>query len=266
MPSPCYNGRNINGVRLIVLHTAEGATTIESLGNFFSNYNNQVSSHTGADDKLGKIGEYVTRGNASWTCANYNPVAVQMELCGFASWSESTWKNQHHNMLENCARWIAEESAKLGIPIVKLSAGQAQGTGRGVCQHRDLGAGGGGHTDCGNGFPMDYVINLAKNGTVTTPPSGGMIQMSNVTIPIGAGKTDIAIPVGATRVRIYGSDDSGGAAWSATLDWRGGGTTENPDASANGDKVSDWKIPPDVKGLRFKRRDNGNFPLSISFG
>jgi N-acetylmuramoyl-L-alanine amidase len=164
IPSPCYHGRNIGGVRLIVLHTAEGARTIEDLGHFFQNYNNQVSSHVGADDQLGKIGEYVSRGNAAWTQANYNNVAVALELCGFASWSESTWKNQHHNMLRNCADWIAEESKKLGIPITRLNNSQAQGNGRGVTQHINLGAGGGNHVDCGSGFPMDYVLNLAKGG------------------------------------------------------------------------------------------------------
>jgi hypothetical protein len=90
--------------------------------------------------------------------------------------------------------------------------------------------------------------------------------MSNITIPAGTGKTDVAIPSGAARIRLYGSDDSGGATWQVTLDWRGGGTGENPDASANGDKVSDWAIPPSVKAVRIKRRDTGNFPISVSFG
>jgi hypothetical protein len=181
MPSPNYSSRGGAGVRLIVLHTAEGATTIESLGNFFASSSAGVSSHVGVDDKLGKVGEYVTRGNKAWTAANANPVAVQAELCGFASWSDSTWRNSHANMLNNAARWIAEESGKFGIPITKLSASQAQGSGRGVCQHRDLGAWGGNHSDCGNGFPMDYVLSMAVDmfgggdggGGSTPPPTTG---------------------------------------------------------------------------------------------
>jgi len=171
MPSPCYHGRSTSGVRLIVLHTAEGARTIESLGNFFANYNNQVSSHVGADDQRGKIGEYVKPGNAAWTQANYNNAAVSLELCGFASWSTSEWKNNHANMLQNCADWIAEEAKRFGIPITKLSNSQAQGSGRGVCQHVNLGAGGGGHVDCGSGFPMDYVLDLAR-GKAPSQPQG----------------------------------------------------------------------------------------------
>jgi hypothetical protein len=248
----------VNGVRLIVLHTAEGARTIEDLGHFFQNYNNQVSSHTGADDKLGKIGEYVTRGNASWTCANYNPIAVQMELCGFASWSASEWKNNHHNMLRNCADWIAEESVKLGIPITKLSAGQAQGSGRGVCQHRDLGAGGGGHTDCGNGFPIDYVLDMARGGSTSAPSTGGD-TMAEIILNKGAGaKTPMAFPFGATKLRMVCRDSA-----SVKVDWLpGGGDTMTPSY----DNPPQWNIPNDARGAIFTRNDAGTNDVSVAVG
>jgi hypothetical protein len=161
MPSPNYSSRGGADVRLIVLHTAEGARTIEELGNFFANPSSQVSSHTGIDDKDGVIGEYVQRPNKAWTAAGANPVAVQVELCAFARWTAIEWNN-HPNMLENCARWIAEEAKRFNIPIQQLSASQAQGSSRGVCQHADLGAWGGGHWDCGSGFPMDRVVRRAR--------------------------------------------------------------------------------------------------------
>ncbi len=162
IPSPNYSSRGGATVRLIVIHTAEGATTIESLGSFFANPSSDVSSHAGADDKAGTIGEYVKRGSKAWTAANANPVAVQLELCGFASWSRDVWRNKHANMLDNCARWIAEEAAAFGVPIVKLSSSQAQGSGRGICAHSELGSWGGGHSDPGSGFPFDDVIAAAK--------------------------------------------------------------------------------------------------------
>jgi hypothetical protein len=150
-----------------VLHTAEGALTIESLGGYFQG---QVgaSSHVGADDKANTVGEYVKRGNKAWTQASYNGVAVSMELCAFASWSTDEW-NRHQNMLDNCAKWIAEECAFYGIPITKLSASQAQGSGRGICQHVDLGSSGGGHHDCGPGFPIDRVLDMARGGSSPEP-------------------------------------------------------------------------------------------------
>ena len=45
--SPNYSSRAGSGVRLIVVHTAEGATTIENLGSWFQNPSSGVSSHTG---------------------------------------------------------------------------------------------------------------------------------------------------------------------------------------------------------------------------
>jgi len=161
--SPNYSSRGGAGVRLIVLHTAEGATTIEELGNFFASSSSGVSSHVGIDDKAGTIGEYVKRPNKAWTAANANPYAVQAELCAFAKWSKAEW-DKHPAMLENAARWVAEEAAYFGIPITKLSPSQAQGSGRGVCQHDDLGAWGGGHWDCGSGFPIDRVLDMARGG------------------------------------------------------------------------------------------------------
>lgn len=161
MPSPNYSSRGGAAVRLIVLHTAEGARTIEELGNFFASSSAGVSSHVGIDDKADVIGEYVKRPNKAWTAANANPYAVQAELCAFASWSSAEW-DRHPNMLENCARWIAEEAAYFDLPITKLSPSAAQGTGKGVCQHVDLGSWGGGHWDCGGSFPIDKVLQMAK--------------------------------------------------------------------------------------------------------
>lgn len=162
--SPNYSSRSGSTVRLIVLHTAEGARTYQSLGSFFANPASGVSSHVGIDDTPNVIGEYVDRGNKAWTAANANPIAVQAEMCAFAAWSPYEWST-HQQMLKNCAAWIAEEAKAFGIPLVKLSPQQAQSNGRGICQHIDLGAWGGGHVDCGPAFPIDQVIEMAKGGS-----------------------------------------------------------------------------------------------------
>jgi len=248
IPSPCYHGRNSGGVRLIVLHTAEGARTIEDLGHFFQNYNNQVSSHVGADDKLGKVGEYVSRGNASWTAANYNNVAVQMELCGFAAWSTAEWKNNHHNMLRNCADWIAEESKKFGIPITKLNDGQAQGSGRGVCQHKNLGAGGGGHVDCGSGFPMDYVLDMARGGGSAPPEPERARDQEDLTMLLDFGafgpdkKIALAVPRDVAHLRLVCY-----AGARVNVQWKGS-STQTPTADLTGGKRVDVKMPSDQTG------------------
>jgi hypothetical protein len=166
IPSPNYSVRN-SGVRLIVLHTAEGARTYQSLGNYFANPVAGVSSHAGIDDTPGVIGVYVKRADKAWTQANANPYSVSAELCAFANWDSAEW-HRHPVMLENCAHWIQEEAAAFGIPIRKLTAPQAQSGQAGVCQHVDLGAAGGSHWDCGPSFPIDEVIAMA-GGILTEP-------------------------------------------------------------------------------------------------
>jgi hypothetical protein len=158
-------------VRLIVVHTAEGSRTYQSLGNYFASSSSGVSSHTGIDDTPGVIGEYVARGDKAWTQGNANPYSVATELCAFAAWPIEEW-DRHPVMLENCAKWIAEEASAFGIPLRRLSAGEAQGSAAmGVCQHVDLGAAGGGHTDCGSSFPMDRVIAMAAGGGAPLAPT-----------------------------------------------------------------------------------------------
>jgi hypothetical protein len=149
-------------VRLVIVHTAEGALTYQSLGSFFSSGSAGVSSHTGIDDTPGRIGEYVKRGNKAWTAGDANPYSVNVELCGFASWSPAEWE-RHPTMLDNCARWIAEECRHYGIPIVKLGANEATHGGRGVCGHVDV-SGPGGHWDPGPSFPWSKVIHAAAHG------------------------------------------------------------------------------------------------------
>ena len=177
IPSPNFSSRLGSSVRMAVLHTAEGALNFQALGHFFADSAVQASSHVGIDDTLGTIGEFVTRGNKAWTQAAFNPVAVSAELCGFASWTREQWLGDHEDMLRNAAMWVAEECNRFGIPIVALTPTQAQGTGRGVCQHSDLGTAGGGHHDCGPGFPMDVVIDWAKNGFPVPPVASEVTQM-----------------------------------------------------------------------------------------
>ena len=173
IPSPNYYVGN-SGRRLLVIHSTEGITHWRDLGIFFQDGNRGASSHTGIDNfDKGTIGEYVARSNAAWTSANANGVAVQAELCAPSgasdNWSRDKWMSQTV-MLQNCADWLREESEATGIPLTILTPGQAQGSGRGVCQHADLGSWGGGHHDCGKNFPIDYVVNLALGTTPATKP------------------------------------------------------------------------------------------------
>ena len=90
IPSPNYSARG-SGVRLIVLHTAEGSTSYQSLGAYFASSSSGVSSHVGIDDTPGRIGVYVAREYKAWTQGNANPYSVAAELCAFAAWGPDEW-------------------------------------------------------------------------------------------------------------------------------------------------------------------------------
>lgn len=190
IPSPNYSSRSGATVRLIVLHTSEGATSYTSLGSFFANPASQVSSHVGIDDTPGTVGEYVQRDNGkAWTAADANPYSTQAEICtpsGGYLWTTDQW-NQHPSMLANIAAWVAEEATHFGIPIVRLSAAQAQGGSAGCCQHVDLGSQGGGHVDCGDGFPMDAVLAMAQGGSTPALPTTDQEEPEMVIIRMSSG-------------------------------------------------------------------------------
>ncbi|HET6194116.1 MAG TPA: N-acetylmuramoyl-L-alanine amidase [Acetobacteraceae bacterium] len=203
IPSPNYSSRGGSGVRLVIVHTAEGALTYKALGNYFASGSAGVSSHTGIDDTPGRIGEYVKRPNKAWTSGDANPYSVNVELCGFAAWSPAEWE-RHPTMLDNCARWIAEECRHYGIPITKLGAGQTA-SGRGVCGHVDV-SGPGGHWDPGPSFPWSKVIAAAKSGGPVygppPPPPWTPATLSTLGADPGA-----AVPVGLrTAIRSMGDE------------------------------------------------------------
>lgn len=228
IPSPNYSARS-GSVRLVVVHTAEGARSFRDLGGFFGNASSQVSSHVGIDNERGSIGEYVKRPDKAWTQSAYNSMAVSVELCGApfntstpcgANWSGAEW-NEHDAMLANLADWIREECEHYNLPITKLSASQAQGTGRGVCGHVDLGAAGGGHYDPGPNFPWSRVMDMARTGTDPAPePDQPDDQALAVVLKNnGALEAFVELPSGEVQHRWQPKENAG--QWS---EWQSMGT------------------------------------------
>jgi hypothetical protein len=275
LPSPNKSSRGGAKVRLIVIHATEGATTYQSLGNWFANPGAQVSSHTGIDNAAGDvIGEYVKPPDKAWTGGNANPVAIQTELCvpsgASAGWSADRWK-QHPHMLRKCAAWIAEEAKRYGIPITKLTAGQAQGSGRGVCQHNDLGSWGGNHFDCGRGFPIDHVLNMARGKPAAPPPKqpddypameAEPMQLEFFKAADGAPRCAVAVPKyysdGKSRIRFAAVEPN-----KLRVDFAGKGKTANLTLSYD-QRAQGAAIPA---GCQFivVRRDSGTGPVDTCF-
>jgi len=206
IPSPNYSGRGGQAVRLLVIHTAEGARTIESLGSYFQG-DVEASSHAGADDKPGTVGIYVERSSSAWTQCDYNGVAASLELCGFAAWTAAEWE-AHPHMVDNAGLWLGEEAAAFGIPLRLLTAAEAQGGAAGVCDHAALGAAGGGHWDVGSSFPWSRALDVA-GGAAPPPPSSP---------PSGGGTTAPPFP-GVLLINPHAGD--GTATWQAKMIERG---------------------------------------------
>lgn len=186
LPSPNYTGDGITPNKF-VFHTTEGAMTIRDLGAWFAQPVAQCSSHWGVDNfEPGVVGAYVYESNRAWTQANANPYCLSVEMCGYASWSRDTWLNGKGVLLRTVADLCGAVCRKYAIPIRALSATEAQAPGvKGCCQHRDFGAWGGGHSDCGDGFPMDTVLQWAAQGApVTKPPASkrGSEDMPAITV------------------------------------------------------------------------------------
>jgi peptidoglycan hydrolase-like protein with peptidoglycan-binding domain len=164
--TPTGNYSSGSKKRLIVIHTMEGFTGPNGAYDCAIYFKGDVgaSSQVCIDNNRGKVWECVSRSNASWTQCNYNSVSVSAEQSGYASWSRDYWHSNRSNQLHNMADWIAEEAAKLGIPITKISNPNSSG----VIYHSELGSTGCGHSDPGSGYPINDVIAWAKG---TSPPT-----------------------------------------------------------------------------------------------
>ena len=150
------NQSSRNGVkpRLIVLHTTEGHNRegledLRGLVSFFNNSANQVSSHV-ANDAEGNDARMVPDERKAFTQAAFNSLSLSIEQIGFAS-----QKQFPEPQLRNTALWIAHWSKRHGIPIQRSTT-------HGICQHKELGPQGGGHSDCGPNYPIDEVLSMAR--------------------------------------------------------------------------------------------------------
>lgn len=171
--SPHHSARRGGPVRLVVVHTAEGARTVESLGAWFRRSDTKASSHAGIDDH--RIEHYVPYGRAAWTLRRGNSISDNVELCGFARWTRADWI-AHPRMLELCAEWIRDRCAARGVPIRKLTPAQVAAGQAGVCGHHDwtIGMKDGTHTDPGQNFPWDHVLRLAEDKAPPPSSSSGI--------------------------------------------------------------------------------------------
>lgn len=159
------SSRNRKTVRLLALHTTEGILRNGDLRSFFNRSNAQGSSHASADDS-GNYDDsgFVPYDRAAWTLRSGNSVSENIEICGFARWTRQEWLTTHRNRIVAAAKWLAVRSKARNIPLVYLTHDQLRAGHSGVIQHNDwtIAMKDGTHWDCGPGFPIDVVIEMAR--------------------------------------------------------------------------------------------------------
>lgn len=158
--SPNKSSRQGSKPKLIVLHITvshnrPGLADLDGMLDYLSRPGVQASSHI-VNDAEGHDGRLVADEYKAWTQAAYNPVALSIEQIEYSDKRpRSVWLKENARQLDNTAKWVAYWSVKYGIPLTRS-------TRHGVCQHSDLGRAGGGHSDCGAGYPIDVVLNKAR--------------------------------------------------------------------------------------------------------
>lgn len=138
-------------LHITVSHNRTGLDDLRSIGEFFQTVD--ASSHI-VNDREGHDLRCVRDADKAWTQAAYNPQALSIEQIEFEVKSSERWLKESKPQLNNTAAWVANWSHLYGIPL-------QHSTTNGVCQHRDLGAAGGGHVDCSPDYPLPYVLREA---------------------------------------------------------------------------------------------------------
>lgn len=153
-------------IKLIVIHTAEypnkpGIADLEWIADFFDNPSVQASS-TIATDGQGNTARLMSDKAKPWTQAAYNSYSLSVENIGYSRTTREEWFDKYHKQLAANAKWIAYWSIKHKIPIRRAWTVGGGIQRSGVATHKQLGAAGGGHGDPGRGYPIKYVMKLAR--------------------------------------------------------------------------------------------------------
>ena len=155
-----------DSIKILVLHTTEGPNSkglgdLKGIASYFDNPSVEASSTIVVDGE-GFSARLMSDSAKPWTQASYNSVSLSIENIGYASTSKEDWFDKYHNQLATNAKWLAFWSDKYGIPLRKAItlSGGVQRTG--VATHSQLGQYGGGHSDPGSGYPLKYILKLAR--------------------------------------------------------------------------------------------------------
>lgn len=152
-----------SAIRLIVLHSTEGGGSAANVARYFTSSGSGGSAHLVIDDNA--CYRCLRNTDIPWGAPGANTDGFHIEQLGYAAWSKAEWL-KHEDMLDRVAFKMAYHAHLFKIPLVVLTPQQVAAGKRGVCTHATVTkaypALHGTHTDPGSGYPMGYVIALAK--------------------------------------------------------------------------------------------------------
>ena len=156
--------RALSQVHLVVLHDMEVTaynTAAEAVGRYFEMAASGGSTNYGVDND--SIQQYLGLEVIPWGAPYANTQGVHIEQMGVASWTGDQWRTKAKGTLQRTAWLSAHLSKVLGIPLRKLNDAQVRANVKGVTTHAQCTrVFGGSHTDPGPGYPIDYVLGLAR--------------------------------------------------------------------------------------------------------
>lgn len=161
------HGRRV--ARYFVFHTTESpeSTTIENLAAYFRGTTDQLGVNyiVQANGRMGSLGDFDA---LTYHVANENSVCIGNEQVATYRRTSEQWF-EHRNQLWASTWvmcWVCQER---DIPLRVGARGHRFVADSGVCEHRDLPQND--HIDCGDGFPLGWVLNTGRNWMARGVPS-----------------------------------------------------------------------------------------------
>jgi hypothetical protein len=155
--------RPIKAVTLIVLHSTEGGGSAKDVAHYFVSPKSGGSAHLVIDDT--SCYRCLPNTVIPWGAPGANSQGFHIEQLGYAAWTTAEWK-KHGQMLHRVAYKVALHAQLFKIPLVFVDAAGLRAGHKGVTTHAEVSKAwpnnSGNHHDPGTGYPMAYVLGLAR--------------------------------------------------------------------------------------------------------
>jgi len=152
--------RPVSGITHIVIHSTEGATAAGG-ASWFTSPDSKGSAHLVVDDA--ECFRTLDDEIIPFGAPGVNTNGFHIEHAGFAKWSRRKWM-RHEQTLKRGAFKAAFHAKKFDVPMVLLTADDLKRGKSGFVTHATASEAftPGGHTDPGDGFPLDHYMRLVQ--------------------------------------------------------------------------------------------------------